>query len=96
MAVTRLLKAALVLSAIAVMGVAAAQAYPTKPVRIIVANPAGGPADTMARFFAQRLSGPLRQSVIVENRPGADGVIGSTPGARAAPFNRAARGGTSA
>ena len=66
-------------------GLAFAQSYPSKPLRIIVANPAGGPADGMARVFAQRLGGALGQSVVIDNRPGADGVIGSTAVARANP-----------
>jgi tripartite-type tricarboxylate transporter receptor subunit TctC len=59
--------------------------YPAKTVRIIVAWPAGGPTDTIARVTAQRLSDSLKQSVIVENRPGAMGGIGSEMAARAAP-----------
>ncbi len=77
--------ALLVLIAVLVAGTAAAQSYPTKLVRIIVANPVGGPADVMARIFAQGLSGPLGQPVVVDNRPGADGLIGATAVARAAP-----------
>jgi tripartite-type tricarboxylate transporter receptor subunit TctC len=64
---------------------ALAQAYPSKPVRMVVANPAGGPADGMARVLAQRLGSRLGEAVIVDNRPGADGVIGSTAVARAEP-----------
>ena len=52
-----------------------AQAWPTKPVRIILQFPAGGSTDVVARILAQALSGPLGQPVIVENRPGADGAI---------------------
>jgi len=51
--------------------VARAQAYPTRPVRLIVGFPAGGGADTLARMTAQWLSERLGQSFIVENRPGA-------------------------
>jgi tripartite-type tricarboxylate transporter receptor subunit TctC len=65
--------------------IARAQAYPTRPVRIIVGFPAGFQADVVARLIAQSLSGSLGQQFIVENRPGAgsniaaDAVVRSTP-----------------
>jgi tripartite-type tricarboxylate transporter receptor subunit TctC len=52
-----------------------AQAYPTRPVHIIVGFPAGGPADILARLIGQRLSERLGQSFIIENRAGAQGQI---------------------
>ena len=55
--------------------VARAQAYPTRPVRILVGYAAGGPLDTSARLMAQWLSDRLGQQFVVENRPGAGSNI---------------------
>lgn len=63
----------------------AAQAFPTRPVKLIVNLAAGGPADLMARVFAEHLHGRIGQPVIVEPLPGANGLIGAQALARADP-----------
>jgi tripartite-type tricarboxylate transporter receptor subunit TctC len=65
--------------------ISAAQAYPTKPIRLIVGSSPGGGGDTMARLVAQPLSSSLAQQVIVDNRPGAGGNIGADIVAKAPP-----------
>jgi tripartite-type tricarboxylate transporter receptor subunit TctC len=64
---------------------AAAQAHPTKPIRMVVAQSIGGNADFIARAFAQRLGERLGQPFVVDNRPGAGGTIAAEVVARAAP-----------
>ena len=64
---------------------AAAQSFPSKPIRLIVAQTVGGNADFVARSYAQRLSERFGQQVVVDNRPGAAGMIGTELGIRAAP-----------
>ena len=61
------------------------QAYPIKPIRMIVAVPPGGPADTLARLVAPKLTESLGQTVVIDNRPGANGNIAYESAARAAP-----------
>lgn len=65
--------------------VAAQQAYPSRPVRIISPFAAGGGNDLICRTIAAKLTDSLRQQVIVENRTGANGIIGTEAAARAAP-----------
>src|SRR5215467_422439 len=65
--------------------IAAAQAYPTRPVRIISGYPPGGVNDIYARLISQWLSERLGQQFIVENRPGAGGTLATELAARAAP-----------
>ena len=64
---------------------AQSQDYPAKPVKIIVPFAAGGPADVYARFIGNHLSEALKQSFIVEDRPGAGSVIGTDAVAKSAP-----------
>lgn len=62
-----------------------AQSWPTKPVRMIIAFPPGGPTDLVSRVLAQKLSEQLGQQVIVDNKPGAGGNIAAELAARATP-----------
>ena len=62
-----------------------AEGYPTRPVRIVVGFPAGGPTDVIARLVAQKLSDSLGQQFVVENTPGAGGNTASGVVARATP-----------
>ena len=64
---------------------ALAQSWPTKPLKIMVGASAGGGTDIIARMLAEKLAEPLRQSVIVENRPGASNTIAADLTAKAPP-----------
>ena len=80
--------AAAVIGAGGVLGEAAAQsadtarAFPSKPIRVIVPFPPGGSNDILGRFIAQKMSERLGQQAIVDNRGGADGIIGTDIAAR--------------
>lgn len=63
----------------------AQQAYPARPIRIVVAYAPGGANDVVARLMGQKLSEELHQSVVVENKPGAGGILGTDFVARAEP-----------
>ena len=69
----------------ALLAIGTAHAFPTKPVKIIVAFPPGGGTDIVARLIAPRLSDTWGQPVIVENRAGAAGVIGTEAAAKSEP-----------
>jgi tripartite-type tricarboxylate transporter receptor subunit TctC len=70
---------------VAIARESAAQELPSRPIRMVVAFPPGGPADFVARVLADKLKGLLGQAVVVENRAGANGAIGAEYVARAEP-----------
>ena len=69
----------------AVSRIARAQAYPSRPITMVVSAPAGGPTDVIGRVLAERMRALLGQPVIIENVSGADGSIGTGRAARARP-----------
>jgi len=77
--------AAMSLAAACATGLAWAQSYPAKPITLVVAYPAGGDTDALARLFAEKLSARVGQPVVIDNRPGASGIIGSGYVSKAAP-----------
>jgi tripartite-type tricarboxylate transporter receptor subunit TctC len=74
-----------------VSNIATAQAYPTRPITMIVPFPAGGSTDVNGRVVADRMSGSLGRPIIIENISGADGSIGTGRAARAPTFGKALR-----
>src|SRR5688572_1035180 len=80
--VTRLVWALLVMLA---SGAAGAQAYPTKPIRLLVGFTAGGSADASARALASRMGQVLKTTIVVENRGGAGGSVAAQIASHAAP-----------
>src|SRR5574341_1107622 len=66
-------------------GTCAAQSYPSRPIRILVAYPPAGTTDILARTVGQKMTEAWSQPVIVDNRPGANGNIGTEIAARATP-----------
>lgn len=84
------------LSLLCTMGSAQAQPWPTRPVRLIVPFPAGGNTDAIARILAEQLGPRLGQAVVVENRSGAGGTLGSDLVAKAASDGHTLLLGTSA
>ena len=81
---TRVLRAAIILLA-GTAAVASQPAFPSRPITMVVAFAAGGSTDLIARVLAQRMGSILSQTVIIENKGGADGAIGTAAVARAAP-----------
>jgi tripartite-type tricarboxylate transporter receptor subunit TctC len=81
----RILTAAALATTLAFSASATAQDYPNRPIRMIVPFPAGQASDTISRLVGEELAKALGQPVVVENRPGAGGNVGSEAGARAAP-----------
>ncbi len=80
-----LIALALIALALPVTGPACAEDYPARPITLIVPYPAGGGVDAMGRIVGQKLSMALGQQVVIENRGGAGGMIGTRDAARAAP-----------
>jgi tripartite-type tricarboxylate transporter receptor subunit TctC len=83
--VTHLLCASVALAIAGFSGVSAAQSYPTKPVRLIVPFPPGGSNDIVGRLMAQELTEKLGKQVVIDNRGGAGGVLGTEIAANADP-----------
>ena len=79
------IRAAVLAGAVAWSGAALAQSWPVKPLRVVVSFPAGGSADVLTRILAPKLAESLGQPVVVENRPGATGTIGTATVAKSAP-----------
>ena len=77
-----------VLAGFAALGLAPAaraQGFPSRTITIVVPYPPGGPIDTLARVIAQEAAADLGQTIVVENRPGGSGIIGTNAVARAEP-----------
>src|SRR2546429_5656632 len=81
----RTLAALTAAAACALACAAGAKGYPERPVKILGGFAAGGPTDVIARIVAQDMTGPLGQSFVVENRPGANAIIATEYVARSAP-----------
>lgn len=85
MSLTRRSTLGLVAGAVLAPAIARAQSYPSKPITLVVPYPAGGPTDAIARFVAQDLSTSIGQNVVVDNRAGASGAVGTRAVAKAEP-----------
>lgn len=83
MSLTRRSTLGLMAGAVLAPTVLRAQSFPSKPITLVVPYPAGGPTDAIARFVAQEMSGSIGQNVVVDNRAGASGAVGSRAVARA-------------
>jgi tripartite-type tricarboxylate transporter receptor subunit TctC len=80
-----MIRAIVIICAALAAGAVFAENYPNKPIRMIVAVPPGGPADTLARLVGPRLGEALGQTVVIDNRPGANGIIAYDMAARSTP-----------
>lgn len=78
-------RALLALALPLIAGSAFAQAWPAKPITLIVPFPPGGPTDVASRIVAQKMSAALKQNIVIDNRSGASGTVGAATAARAAP-----------
>lgn len=78
-------RALVIVAACMIAASAAAQTWPTRPVRIIVPFPPGGGVDFVGRLLAQKLTEQIGSPFVVDNRPGASGILGTELGARSAP-----------
>lgn len=83
MIISRRAAIALIAGVIMAPSDASAQAFPSRPIRIVVPYPAGGPTDALARLIGAELQADLKQSVVVENKAGASGAVGTREVARA-------------
>jgi tripartite-type tricarboxylate transporter receptor subunit TctC len=83
--ISRLLAAGIAAAIVGLAGAAAAQTFPSRPIRLIVTFPPGGSTDTMARTLQPSLERSLGQPIVIENRPGAGGAIGVEAVVKAAP-----------
>src|SRR5712691_6836946 len=82
---SRVLRSATAILCLAVCGEGFPQAYPSRPISLVVPLGPGSQADNVARVLAERLQAALGQPVMVENRPGAEGMMGTEAVAKAAP-----------
>jgi tripartite-type tricarboxylate transporter receptor subunit TctC len=80
-----LIASSFLICGIGVSGPAAAQGYPNKPIRIIVPLAAGGQADVAARLLTARLTETFKQALVVDNRTGGGGIVGTETAVRASP-----------
>lgn len=85
MSFTRRSTLGLVAGAVFAPAIVRAESFPSKPITLVVPYPAGGPTDAIARFVAQDLSGSIGQNVVVDNRAGASGAVGTRAVAKAEP-----------